>query len=47
VKSLHGGVLESGSHEINIDGDGLPGGVYFYSLRAGDRGETRRILLVK
>ncbi len=37
----------SGSHEITFDGTGLPSGVYFYRLTAGDFTATGRMVLMK
>jgi hypothetical protein len=36
VTSLVNGNQEAGYHEIRFDGAGLPSGVYFYRLQAGD-----------
>jgi outer membrane protein assembly factor BamB len=47
VRRVAGGTLDAGSHELRLDGSGLSGGVYFYRLRAGDRVDTRRILLLE
>ncbi|UCC79645.1 MAG: right-handed parallel beta-helix repeat-containing protein [Candidatus Zixiibacteriota bacterium] len=38
---------EAGVHEIIFDASGLPSGVYFYRLRAGDVNETRRMVILK
>lgn len=42
-----GAVLPAGSHAVAADLGGLPTGVYFYRLRAGDVTATRSMLLVK
>lgn len=47
VRRLAGGALEAGPHELRIDGAGLPGGAYFYRLRAGDRVDQGRIQLLR
>ncbi|MBL7033833.1 MAG: T9SS type A sorting domain-containing protein [Candidatus Delongbacteria bacterium] len=39
--------LSAGSYLVEIDGTDLPSGVYFYSLRAGNQSQTRKMLLVK
>jgi hypothetical protein len=38
---------ESGIHEVTFHADGLPSGVYFYRLEAGDFIRTRKLLLLK
>ncbi|MBD3349167.1 MAG: T9SS type A sorting domain-containing protein [Candidatus Eisenbacteria bacterium] len=52
VRTLVNGYVQAGDHEVTWDGrdeSGAPvaSGVYFYSLRAGDARETRRMVLVK
>jgi hypothetical protein len=52
VRRLHSGHLESGEYAIEWDGKSDRGvvvstGVYFYTLRAGDILETRKMLLLK
>jgi hypothetical protein len=37
----------AGVHEVTFDGAGLPSGVYFYRLQAGDVAQTRKLLLVR
>ena len=39
--------LGSGSRQISFSGDGLPAGVYFYSLQCGDYKETKKLVLLK
>ena len=39
--------LKPGSYSVQFSGDNLPGGVYYYELRAGSFSETKRMLLVK
>ena len=38
---------EAGSHKIRFDASGLPSGVYFYRILAGDYVSTRKLLLMK
>jgi hypothetical protein len=36
-----------GKHEIKVNGNKLPGGIYFYRMQVGAYSETRRIVLIK
>jgi len=47
VATLVNGVQNMGVHQINFDAADLNGGIYFYSLTAGDYSETRRMVLLK
>ncbi|MCZ6703271.1 MAG: T9SS type A sorting domain-containing protein, partial [Ignavibacteria bacterium] len=38
---------DAGTYEIELSGVDLPSGVYFYQLRAGDRIETKKMILLK
>ena len=33
----------AGQYSIEINGEGLPGGIYFYTIRAGDYTMTRKM----
>lgn len=39
--------LTQGRHEFVLKGTGLEGGVYYYTLRTGQRSQTRKLLLLK
>jgi hypothetical protein len=39
--------MEAGAHEVSFDAGNLPSGVYFYTLRAGQHVETKRMVLMK
>lgn len=47
VATIHDKVISQGSYEVNFDGDGLPGGDYFYQLQAGEYHETGKMVLIK
>lgn len=46
AKTLFGGFLEQGSHEIAVDGSELPSGIYFYELRFDGHRQTKKMILV-
>ncbi|HNZ07382.1 MAG TPA: T9SS type A sorting domain-containing protein, partial [Candidatus Cloacimonadota bacterium] len=39
--------LGPGSRQISFSGEGLPAGVYLYSLQCGEYRETRKLVLIK
>jgi hypothetical protein len=47
VATLLNGKFNAGSHQVIFDGQRLASGVYTYQLKAGDRVQTRKMLLVK
>ncbi len=47
VADLVDGELASGSYEISFDGTKLSSGVYFYTLRFGDKSLSKKMLLIK
>ena len=44
---INEGEKEAGYHQVRVDAKGLPSGVYFYRLNAGEYVETRRMILVR
>lgn len=47
VTTLVSGKQIAGTHQVNFNGSGLSGGVYFYRLTDGSLSETKRMFLVK
>jgi hypothetical protein len=47
VATLVDGDLPGGQHEATWDAKGMPSGVYFYRLTAGNFSETRKMVLLK
>lgn len=47
VRVLENGFKSSGEHEITFDATGLPSGVYFYTLSAGDFTQTRKMVVLR
>jgi len=47
VSTLVNGQLPAGYHQARWDSQGLPGGVYFYRLEAGNQSATRKLVLVR
>jgi len=47
VATLVDGEMEAGSHEVRFEATGLASGIYFYTLRAGEFRETKRMILVR
>jgi len=47
VKVLVDGEMPAGKHRIEFRGDGLPSGVYFYRLEAGDFMDVKKMMLIK
>ncbi len=47
VALLVNGKIASGEHELTFDGSGLPSGVYFARLTAGNKTSVRRMFLIK
>ena len=47
VKELVNKIQSEGEYTSEFDGKGLPSGVYFYKLKAGDYTESREMILMK
>ena len=47
VSVLRDGVQDEGYHSVVFEGKGLPSGIYFYRLRAGDFVQTRKFMLLR
>jgi hypothetical protein len=47
VADLVNGVVEAGVHKVNFNGYDLTSGVYFYTIKAGNFSETKKLMLMK
>lgn len=47
VNVLVNDVMSPGSYNVTFDASSLPSGVYFYSLKAGEFRDTKRLVLIK
>jgi hypothetical protein len=47
IRTLVNKIIPSGKHSILFDGSGLPSGIYFYEIKAGDFVKTNKMLLLK
>jgi hypothetical protein len=47
IETLFEGYQAAGIHKQSWDAEGIPSGVYFYKLNAGDLSEVRQMVLMK
>ncbi len=47
VADLVNGQVEAGVHKVNFNGYNLNSGVYFYTIKAGNFSETKKLMLMK
>jgi hypothetical protein len=47
VADLVNGVVEAGVHKVNFNAFNLNSGVYFYTIKAGNFSETKKLMLMK
>ena len=47
IETLHSGFLQSGSHEMSWHAESMPSGLYFISLKLGDKSLTEKVVLLK
>ena len=47
IATLVNNELPEGEYEIEFDAPGLPNGIYFYQLKAGDFIQTKKMVLLK
>jgi hypothetical protein len=41
------GYVDAGIHDVKFDGSGLASGVYYYRLIAGERVDSKKLILMK
>ncbi|MFH0756760.1 MAG: carbohydrate binding domain-containing protein [Bacteroidota bacterium] len=47
LETIDSGFRQQGEHQIRWDPGELPAGIYLYQLRAGERSETRKLILLR
>ena len=47
IGTLVNEALSPGLHEVNFDASTLPSGIFFYTITAGDRSITKKMVLMK
>jgi hypothetical protein len=46
IRALAAGLEDAGTYTVQFDGSGLPSGVYFYRMHAGNFMSMKKLLLV-
>lgn len=47
IAILENKVKSSGNYSVEFNGTNLPSGIYFYTLKAGEYSETKKMLLIQ
>ena len=47
IETLDEGMEPGGEHQVIWDASGKSSGIYFYRIKAGDKIETRKMMLLK
>ena len=47
VVTLSDGFQQAGNHQVIWNADGRSSGVYFYKIKAGDEGSSKKMILIK
>lgn len=47
VKSIHAGILDTGYHTFELNGQNLSSGIYFYQVKTAEATRTKKCLLLK
>ena len=47
IKTLVNEEKSAGEYEVEFNGAGLPSGIYFYQLKAGEFSKTKKMILLK
>jgi len=47
VANLVNEIQNAGMHSVQFNAGSLPSGIYFYTLRAGNNMQTKKLLLLK
>ena len=47
IRTLDRGPRSAGPHQVRLDAQGLPAGIYYYRIRAGENWEGKRCTVVR
>jgi flagellar hook assembly protein FlgD len=47
VATFDKGIMMAGTHKVSIDGSDLASGLYFYTVKAGNKSVTRKMMVKK